>query len=62
MEPIAIIFIDKSFCVRSTLAAVVLLPFISLAARLTAPLIKPHDFTMPIMPAMAMPPMPMLLP
>ena len=35
--------------------------FISLAARLTALLMMPHERTIPMMPAMAIPPIPMLL-
>ena len=60
IEPIAIIFIDKSFWVRTTLASA-FFPPISLAASPTALLMMPHERTMPMMPAMAMPPMPMLL-
>ena len=37
-------------------------PFISLAANETALLMMPHDLMMPMTPAMAIPPMPMLLP
>ena len=61
-EPIAMILNDRSRCVRSCLLSSVLLPFISLAASVTAPFIMSHDFIMPMSPAMAMPPMPMLLP
>ena len=44
------------------IAASLLPPFISLAASPTALLIMPHDLMMPIIPDMAMAPMPMLLP
>ena len=44
IEPIAIIFIERSFCVRTTLASA-FLPPISLAARLTALLMMLHERT-----------------
>ena len=37
-------------------------PFISFAARETAPLMMPHDLMMPMIPAIAIPPMPIDLP
>ena len=62
MEQMAIILNDMSRCVRSCCLSALWLPFISLAASDTALRIMPHDLMMPMMPAMAMPPMPMLLP
>ena len=61
MEPMAIIFIEMSRCVRFTLASTLDLPPISLAASPTALLMMPQDLIMPMIPAMAMPPIPMLL-
>ena len=61
-EPMAMTLKGRSRSVRGTLRAACLPPFISRAASATAPFIMPHDFIMPMMPAMAMPPMPMLLP
>ena len=60
MEPMAMIFIDRSFWVRTTLASVFLLSF-PWRQDLRALLMMPHERTMPMMPAMAMPPMPILL-
>ena len=54
------IFIGMSLCVRSTFSSD-FFPPISFAARPTALFIMPHERTMPMTPAMAMPPMPMLL-
>ena len=51
---------DRSFCVRTAVVSAPALPFSSLPANETALLMMPHDFTMPMMPAIAMPPMPML--
>ena len=62
IEPTAIILNEMSRRVRSCPLSTLALPFISFAARLTAPRTMPHDFTMPMMPAIAMPPIPMLLP
>ena len=62
MLPIAIRRKEMSRLVRSTSSMLVPLPFISLAANDTALRMMPHDLMMPMMPAMAMPPMPMLLP
>ena len=53
---------ERSRCVRFAIAESAFPPFISLAASPTALLMMPHDLMMPMMPAMAMPPMPMLLP
>ena len=60
-EPMAMNFIERSRWVRMTLASAFDLPPISLAASPTALLMMPQDLMMPMMPAMAMPPMPMLL-
>ena len=62
MEPMAIILNEMSRCVRTVSSPSFLPPFISLAASDTAPLMMPHDLMMPMIPAMAMPPIPMLLP
>ena len=60
ITPMEMIFIEMSRCVRFTSAFTLLpLPFSSFEASPTALLMMPHDFTMPMMPAMAMPPMPM---
>src|SRR5574344_1626077 len=59
MEPKAIILKEISRWVRICSLSTLLLPFISLAAREMAPLIMPHDLMMPMIPAMAIPPMPM---
>ena len=60
--PITMIFIEISFWVLITSAsASVFLRLNSLAARPTADLITPNDFTIPTIPAVAMPPMPMCL-
>ena len=61
IDPIAIIFMEISRCVRLTFTSTLLLPFISFAASPTALLMILHDFTIPITPAMAIPPIPMLL-
>ena len=58
--PMAIILNEMSRCVRCTSAESGLLPFISWAASDTALRMMPQLFTMPMMPAMAMAPMPML--
>ena len=60
-EPTAMIFIDKSFCVRGTAVSFFPLPFISCAARPTAPMMILRLLKMPMIPAMAIPPIPMLL-
>ena len=62
IEPTAMILNEMSRWVRSCSLLAELPPFISLAARPTALRMIPHDLMMPIIPAMAMPPMPMLLP
>ncbi len=62
MEPTAIILNEMSRWVRSCALLSLLLPFISLAASDTAPFIMPHDLMIPMIPAMAIPPIPMLLP
>ena len=62
MEAMAMKRKGRSCSVRCNVVAAPLPPFISLAARLTAPLMMPHDLMMPMMPAMAMAPMPMDLP
>ena len=62
MLPMAITLKAMSRCVRFTSALLLLLPFISFAASDTAPLMMPHDLMMPMIPAIAIPPMPMLLP
>ena len=60
--PITMIFIEMSFCVLMTSASASLFFLLnSFAARPTADLITPKDFTMPTIPAVAMPPMPMCL-
>ena len=61
-EPMAITLKEMSRCVRLTVFCVSSLPFISPAASDTAPLMMPHDLMIPMIPAMAMPPIPMLLP
>ena len=55
------IFMGMSFCVRGVLAATCARPLISCEASLTAPVMIFRLLSMPMMPAMAMPPMPMLL-
>ena len=62
IAPMAIILNGMSRCVRSTCLPSLLPPRISLAARLTAFFIIPHELMMPIMPAMAIPPIPIYLP
>ena len=59
-EPIAIILKEMSRWVRFTFSSTSLLPFSSLAARPTALLIMPQLLMMPMIPAMAIPPIPML--
>ena len=59
-EPIAMIFIDRSRCVRGASSAS-LLPLKILPTKVKALLITPQLFITPMMPAIAMPPMPMLL-
>ena len=51
---------DRSRCVRTCSPCPPVPPFSSFEARPTAFLIMPHERMMPMMPAMAMPPMPML--
>ena len=60
MEPMAIILNEMSRCVRFTFTSAPPLPFNSREARPTALLMMPQLLTIPMMPAMAMPPMPML--
>ena len=58
--PMAIIFIGRSRCVRSTATDdALLLPFISEAANPTALRIMLHDRMIPMIPAIAIPPIPM---
>ena len=52
-------FMLMSFCVRSMLVVLPLLPFSSFPASPTAFLMMGHDLMMPITPDMAIPPMPM---
>ena len=59
-EPIAIILKEMSRWVRFTFSSTSLLPFSSLAARPTALLMMPQLLMMPMIPAMAIPPIPML--
>ena len=61
MAPTATVFMEMSFWVRSTLPSAAFLLPISDAASLIAPVISFQLLMMPITPAMAMPPMPMLL-
>ena len=61
-EPMAMILNDRSRCVRIWSRLSDEPPFISFEARETALRMMPHDLTIPMMPAMAMPPMPMDLP
>ena len=59
-EPMPMIFIERSFCVRCVSSSCP--PFWNtLPISPNALLITPRLFTTPMMPAMAMPPMPMLL-
>ena len=58
-EPIAIILKEMSRWVRFTFSSTSLLPFSSLAARPTALLMMPQLLMMPMIPAMAIPPIPM---
>ena len=60
IEPIPIILNDISLRVRSSSVFAFPPPLISFAANPTALRMIPHDLMMPITPAMAMPPMPML--
>ena len=62
IEAMAMNLNGKSRCVRCCATAASLLPFISFAASETAPLMMPHDLMIPMMPAIAIPPIPMLLP
>ena len=62
IEPMAMILNEMSRCVRGTSAVASPFPFISLAASDTALLMMPQLLMMPMIPAMAMPPIPMLLP
>ena len=60
MMPNEITFMGRSLWVRSICSRLFSsLPFSSLAAKPTAPLIIPQDLMMPITPAVAIPPMPM---
>ncbi len=52
-------FMDMSVCQRTVLAALDL-PLSSRPARPTAAVIIPHDLIMPMTPAMAIPPMPII--
>ena len=61
-EAMAMNLNDRSRSVRFWATAVSLPPFISCAASPTALLMMPHDLMMPMMPAMAMPPIPIDLP
>ena len=61
IEPIATTFIGKSRWVRCDPIVAVAFPPISFTARLTALLIMLHDLRIPMMPAIAIPPIPMLL-
>ena len=61
-EPTAINLKEMSRWVRNSSLSALGVPFISLAASETALFMMPHDLIMPMMPAMAIPPMPMLLP
>ena len=57
--PIMMIFIDRSLWVRTAVVALEpSLPLSSLAASPTAPRMMSHDLMMPMMPAVAMPPIP----
>ena len=49
---------EMSRCVRTATASAPALPFSSRPARDMALLMMPHDFTIPMMPAIAMPPIP----
>ena len=58
--PITIIFMEMSLCVLITSASASLFFLLnSFAASPSADLMTPKDFTMPTIPAVAMPPMPM---
>ena len=57
-EPMAMILKAISRCVLSRFLLSLLPPFISLVARLTALLMMPQLFTIPMIPAMAIPPIP----
>ena len=60
--PITMIFIERSRCVLITSASASLFFLLnSLDASPTADLITPNDFTMPTIPAVAMPPIPICL-
>ena len=59
-EPMPMILNEMSRWVRFTYASTPLFPFNSLAAKPTAPLMIPQLLMMPMIPAMAMPPIPML--
>ena len=61
-EPTAINLKEISRWVRSSSLSDFDVPFISFVASETALFMMPQDLMMPMMPAMAMPPMPMLLP
>ena len=62
MLPMAITLKEISRLVRSCSLSTALPPFISCAASPTALLMMPQDLIMPMMPAMAMPPIPIDLP
>ena len=61
-EPIAIILNEMSFCVLITSFWSLEPPFSSFVAKLTAFFMMFHDLIMPIIPAIAIAPIPMLLP
>ena len=62
IEAMAINLNERSRSVRTWLAVFALPPFISFEASDTALLMMPHDLIMPMIPAMAMAPMPIDLP
>ena len=60
--PITMIFIERSFCVLMISDSAALFFLLnSFAARPTADLMTPNDFTIPMIPAVAIPPIPMCL-
>ena len=62
IEAIAMNLNERSRPVRTVTVSSLLPPFISLAASPTALLMIPHDFTIPMIPAIAIPPIPIDLP
>ena len=62
IEAIAMNLNDRSFSVRFNAVEAPLPPFISCAASPTALLMMPHDLMIPMMPAIAIPPIPIDLP